>query len=101
VDAGGAVVEILGTYSFARTPTPTKAQLDSWITTYNLTCSTFIDAPGHAGQTIDFFTIRETLLIVAIPSMQIKYVLHGDVSGISASSVSQATSVILGYLSQP
>ena len=98
MDAGGAIVEILGTYGFVNTPTPTKAELDSWITTYNLTCSSFVDAPGYAAQTINFFQIRETMVIVELPSMQIKSMIHGNIAGIGPSSVGQATTTILNCL---
>lgn len=98
MDAGGAVIEILGTYGFVNTPTPTKAELDSWITSYNLTCSSFIDAPGYPAQTIDFFQIRETIVVVQVPSMLIKSVIHGSVAGIGPSSVAQATTTILNCL---
>jgi hypothetical protein len=82
VDAGGAVVEILGTYAFAPAPdapapvATTKAQLDSWITAGNLTVSTFIDAPGKAGQTINLFRVRERAVVVDLATM--KVVWHGD-----------------------
>ena len=98
VNAGGAVIEILGTYGFVNTPTPTKAELDSWITAYNLTCSSFIDAPNHAAQTINFFQVRETIVVVAVPSMLIKQVIHGSVAGIGPSSVAQATTTIMNCL---
>lgn len=97
-DAGGAIVEILGTYGFVAAPTPTKAELDSWITTYNLTCSTFIDAPGHTSQTINLFNIRETMIIVDVSTMKIKSLIHGNVAGIGPSSVGQATTTILNCL---
>lgn len=76
VDAGGAVLEILGTYGFVPTPSPTKAQLDSWITAGNLTVSSFIDAPGYTSQTINLFVVRERAVVVDLSTM--KVVWHGD-----------------------
>jgi len=80
---------------------PTKAQLDSWITTYNLICSAFIDAPNKFPQTINFFQVRETMLIVKLPEMKIVEVIKGDVTGLTASSVVKATTDILNFLKQP
>lgn len=90
VDAGGAVVEILGTYGFATTPAPTHAQLDAWVNAYNLNISTFIDADSAPGQTITAFMVRETTVIVKVPSMQIVWVDHGDITGTMPSSISAA-----------
>jgi hypothetical protein len=75
VDAGGAVVEILGTYAFSPTP-PTKAQLDAWVTTHNINASSFIDAPGFGSQTINLFRVRERAVVVDLATM--KVVWHGD-----------------------
>ena len=99
VDAGGAVVEILGTYGFVQTPAPTKAQLDSWITAGNLTVSSFIDAPGHAAQTIQLFVVRERAVVVDLSTM--KVVWHGDgdqAGGVTNNAVHVGTQQIHTFL---
>jgi hypothetical protein len=94
IDAGGKVLEILSDTSANR------AQLESWITTYNLNITSLIDAAGMAGAA-NVATIRETLFIVKMPEMKIVYVNHGDISGISAPSVDAATTQIVSLLKMP
>jgi hypothetical protein len=99
VDAGGAVVEILGTYAFNPAVPPTKAQLDSWITSGNLTVSSFIDAPGHTAQTINLFQVRERAVVVDLSTM--KVVWHGDgdqAGGATNNSVRVGAQQILTFL---
>jgi hypothetical protein len=95
IDAGGKVLEILSDTSANR------AQLESWITTYNLNITSLIDAAGMAGAALNVATIRETLFIVKMPEMKIVYVNHGDISGISAPSVDAATTQIVSLLKMP
>ena len=100
MDAGGAVVEILGTYAFSPTP-PTKAQLDSWITAGNLTVSSFIDAPGNGSQTINLFVVRERAVVVDLSTM--KVVWHGDgdqAGGRTNNSIVVGTQQIHTFLGQ-
>jgi hypothetical protein len=99
VDAGGAVVEILGTYGFVPATPPTKAQLDSWITTGNLTVSSFIDAPGKTAQTINLFQVRERAVVVDLSTM--KVVWHGDgdqAGGVTNNAVHVGAQQILTFL---
>jgi hypothetical protein len=91
VDAGGAVVEILATVAFNVQTPPTKAQLDSWITSGNLTCSSFIDATGFTAQTINLFKVRERAVVVELSTMKVVWHGDGDQGGGSANN-----SVVLG-----
>ncbi len=101
MDAGGAVVEILGTYFFNVNVSPTKAQLDAWITSGNLTVSSFIDAPGHTAQTIDLFVVRERAVVVDLATM--KVVWHGDgdqAGGVQNNAIHVGTQQIHTFLGQ-
>ena len=99
MDAGGAVVEILGTYAFNVQVPPTRAQLDAWITSGNLTVSSFIDAPGQTAQTINLFQVRERAVVVDLGTM--KVVWHGDgdqAGGVTNNSVHIGAQQILTFL---
>ena len=94
IDAGGKVVEILSQGG-------TRMQLESWITTFNLNISSFIDAPSTPNGALNAAGVRETVFIVKMPEMKITYVNHGDVTGIAAPSVNAATTQILTMLKMP
>jgi hypothetical protein len=64
----------------------TDAELNGWVEAYENIPIIVRDAPGHEGESLSALTIRETLLIVEIPAMQIVYLDRGDVSGATASS---------------
>ena len=93
IDAGGKVLEIL--------TGSTRMQLDSWIMTYNLNISSFIDSASTPNGALNAAGIRETVFIVKMPEMKITYVNHGDVTGIQAPSVNVATMQILTMLKMP
>lgn len=84
LDAGGAVLEILSAKSGAPT---VQADLNAWVTTYNLSVSSFIDAAGSPTAALKVATIRETVFIVQMPSMKIVWAVHGDTSGVKPNSV--------------
>jgi hypothetical protein len=67
-----------------------RADLDAWVTTYNLNVSCFIDAAGHALGTLNALNVRETTVIVQLPGMNVVWVSHGDVTGTAHSSINAA-----------
>jgi hypothetical protein len=84
LDAGGAVLEILSAKSGAAT---VQADLDAWITSYNLKVSSFIDASDAPTAALKMATIRETVFIVEVPSMKVVWAVHGDTSGVQPNSI--------------
>jgi len=96
LDAGGKVLEILSENN-SRGPA-TKTDLDAWIEAYDLNVSTMIDAPSDPTGAIKAAKVRETVFIVAMPSMKIVYVVHGDTSGQMASSIGAAVTKIVALL---
>lgn len=96
VDAGGAIVEILGTKSFA---TVQKADLDAWIKTYKVPVTTVMDSPPGSGtKTLTFFGVRETCVIVDVRTMKIVKKINGSTTGMGDSSVKQLVPEILKLL---
>ena len=96
VDAGGAIVEILGT----RGGSPVKkSDLDTWITTYKLPVTAVIDTPAGSGTaTLSYFGIRETCFIVDVKTLKIVKKVNGSVTGTGTSSVGQLIPEILTLL---
>jgi hypothetical protein len=72
------------------TTPPTTAELKAWVDGHNLNVSSFIDAPDSPAKVIDVFQIRETAIIISVPSMQIVWVDHGDITGTMPSSINAA-----------
>ena len=66
---------------------PTKDDLDAWVTTANEAVDAFIDAPSDPLGAMNVATVRETAFIIKIPSMQIVWLVHGDVTGATAPSI--------------
>jgi hypothetical protein len=96
VDAGGAVVEILGTRAGAAVK---KSDLDTWITTYKLPVTAVIDTPaGTSTKTLSYFGIRETAFIVDVRTLKIVKKINGSVAGAGTSSVGQLIPEILTLL---
>lgn len=94
VDAGGAIVEILASHGGGA---PTKANLNAWVTTYNLPVTSVIDSPSST-KTLTFFGIRETCVIVDVRTMKIVKKVNGSVAGTGDSSVKQLIPEILKLL---
>jgi hypothetical protein len=59
-----------------------------------------IDAPESPSLSLTTLGIRETVVIVEIPSMVIVWKRNGDVTGIAPSSINDATTEILRLLGQ-
>lgn len=78
IDLGVKIVEIL---SSRLGQTTTKADLDAWVTTYNLDVTSMIDAADSPRGALTAAGIRETAWIVEMPSMKILWMSHGDVTG--------------------
>lgn len=96
VDAGGVIVEILGSKFGA---TVQKTDLEAWIKTYKLPVTTVIDTPPGAGTpTLTFFGIRETCVIVDVKTMKIVKKINGSTTGMGDSSVKQLVPEILKLL---
>lgn len=85
VEAGGAVVEVLGSQGWEYVAT--RPYLDAWLATYDLRVTSVIDAPGHGLETLHVFGIRETSVIVDLTTMQIVWKMNGDVGGVDPSSI--------------
>lgn len=94
VDAGGAIVEVLASSGGGAA---TKANLNAWVTTYNLPVTSVIDAPSST-KTLTFFGIRETCVIVDVRTMKIVKKVNGSVAGSGDSSVKQLIPEILKLL---
>lgn len=96
MDAGGAIVEILGTKAGGAVA---KADLDAWIKTYKLPVTSVMDTPAGSGtKTLTFFGIRETCVIVDVKTMKILKKINGSVTGTGDSSVKQLVPEILKLL---
>lgn len=96
VDAGGAIVEVLASKGGAAVA---KADVNAWITTYNLPVTTVMDTPPGSGtKTLTFFGIRETCVVVDVRTMKIVKKVNGSVAGSGDSSVKQLIPQILALL---
>lgn len=96
VDAGGVVVEILGTRTGLATKKP---DLDTWVNNYKLPVTSLIDSPAGSGtKTLTFFTVRETCVIVDVRTMKIVKKINGSTAGSGKSSVAQLVPEILALL---
>jgi hypothetical protein len=94
VDAGGYVVEILGSKAGG---TVAKADLDAWIKTYKVPVTALMDSPAST-KTLTFFGIRETCVIVDVHTMKIVKKVNGSVAGVGDSSIKQLVPEILTLL---
>ncbi len=94
VDAGGAIVEVLASNGGGA---PTKANLNAWVTTYNVPVTSVIDSPSST-KTLTFFGIRETCVVVDVRTMKIVKKVNGSVAGTGDSSVKQLIPEILKLL---
>jgi hypothetical protein len=96
IDAGGTIVEILGTKSGGPV---TKADLDAWIKAYSIPVTSVMDTPaGKSTTTLTFFGIRETCVIVDVKTMKIVKKVNGSVAGVGDSSVKQLIPQLLTLL---
>jgi len=86
---GAAVVEVLGSIYIQAAPAD-RAHLDAWITTYELHVTSVIDAPGHELATLNDFGIRETALVVNLPTMRIEYRSTGNLAPDGPTSLDDA-----------
>lgn len=94
VDAGGYVVEILGSKSGGPVA---KADLDAWIKTYKVPVTAVMDSPSST-KTLTFFGIRETCVIVDVHTMKIVKKINGSVAGVGDSSIKQLIPQLLTLL---
>lgn len=97
VDAGGVVVEILGSYGG---PTVSKANLESWITSHKLPVTTVRDVPASAGASMTALERREIAYIVDLKTMKIVNRYLGSVAGVGDSAVKSAVKEILQLLAE-
>jgi hypothetical protein len=97
LNAGGVIVEILG--GGATGGQPTKAELDSWINTYNLPVTTVKDPDSMPQQSLTDLKQREFTFIVDLSTMKIIQFFPGTTTGIGttgAESGMQAMMQLLG-----
>ncbi len=94
-DAGGVIVEVLSTKADGPVA---KADLDAWIKKFPLPVTTVMDVTALPRQTVAFFGIRETCVIVDVKTMKIVKKINGSVAGTGASSVKQLIPEILTLL---
>ena len=66
----------------------------------DLNVTAMIDAPATPRLSLTTLGIRETVVIVEIPSMVIVWKKNGDITGITPSSINDATTEILRLLGQ-
>ncbi len=96
LQAGGAVVEILESYSGS---VVSRANLDAWVNTYRLPVTALIDPPSiNMTRTLRTYGIRESLFVVDLRTMRIVNKYNGSVAGVGPSSVTMATTRILELL---
>lgn len=95
LDAGGEIVEVLATNSFQP---PTRRNLESWITAFNIPVTAVIDPPGVGTRTFNAYGVRESTFIVDLRTMVIVRKINGSVAGVGPSGVAQAIPVILDLL---
>jgi hypothetical protein len=79
VDAGAVVVEILSTRLINQRATQTD--LDAWVNAVGITVTSVVDPEGLDLQTLNAMGIRESLVIVELPSMTVVHYDPGDQSG--------------------
>ena len=96
-DAGGIVIEILETKSFASV---TKADLDAWIDSAKLPVTSMIDPPGTGTPTFTALGQRENSYIVDLSTMKIVRFIVGDTTGTKTTGLSQAITEILALLAK-
>ncbi len=85
LDAGGGVMDILSANALIFAST--EDELNAWITTANEDVDAFIDADSDPMGALNVATVRETAFIVQVPSMQIVWLVHGDVTGTQPPSI--------------
>lgn len=93
MDAGGLVVEILGSKSGG---VPSQTDVKAWVDTYDLHVTTVKDGPGS--KSIAFFGVRETAVVVDLRTMKIVKKVNGSVAGSGDSSVKQLVPEVLALL---
>ena len=70
---------------------PTQTDVAAWANSGGgLTITTVTDAPGQAGTALRTLGIRETVVILDLRTMQVVYLVTGDVLGIQPSSIGPA-----------
>jgi hypothetical protein len=84
VDAGGLVVEVLGSRAFS-SPAE-RADLDAWVASYDFETTALMDADGHALATLNAVGVRDTALVVQLPELRILWRFTGDLSGVTPTS---------------
>jgi hypothetical protein len=96
LDAGGVVVEVLQS---SRKAEPTLAELDAWITTYELPVTSVMDRdPDAETETFDALGVREQIFIVELSTMKIVFQVNGSTAGIGDPSAKTAIDHILTLL---
>lgn len=97
VDAGGVVIQILATRTFAAA---TKSDLDTWINTYKVPITALHDPPGVGTRTLDTYKRREYAFILDLRTMKILERIDGSVTGTGDSSFKQAVPKLLALLAK-
>jgi len=94
VQAGGAIVEVLGN--------GTKMQLDSWVNNFQLKTTTVRDPDSDSSQTVTALVRREYSYVVDLSTMKIMTIYIGTTDGSMpngiSSSLHQAMDQVLSLL---
>src|SRR5262245_26629302 len=94
-DAGGLIVEILAAKGGAQ---PSRADLDAWVSAYNLPVTTVKDPDAMALQSLNQLVRREYSYVVDLSTMKILKVYIGSIAGIGTSSAQSAMQALMSLL---
>jgi hypothetical protein len=95
IAAGGAIVEVLASDLGAQ---PTRAELDTWINTYQLPCTSVKDVDSAPLATLNALQRREISYVIDLSDMLILEKIVGTTDGTGASSTSIAMQDMLKRL---
>ena len=95
-ERGALVVEVLGSSEF--TNPADRAHLDAWVTTYELSFTSVIDAPGHELATLNAVGIRETALVIELTTMQVMFRATGNLAQDGPTSLDTALTYASDHL---
>jgi len=91
LDKNGIIIEVLSELG-------TRANLDSWITTYKLTVTTVRDPDATPTQSQDALIQREYNYIVDLKTMKIVDRMNGSVAGVGAPATTAGMNKMLQLL---
>lgn len=94
------IIEVLETKNLSTTTGPTRADLDTWITTYKLPVTSLIDPPSAPLATFNTYGQREQAFVVDLKTMKILKKVEGSLAGVGDSSVKQLIPFLLDLLSK-